>query len=216
MNNKIVNFIYKIVFVSFIIYSSIFIGMTFYINVQLAMLLIPLTILVYYVGYKYISPKDFSLPQYCSLRNKTSYIFLLFIIITLNYIPSSGVENYTNYFTILPQKSLSCYNNYINYVLITGIFLIIIPDIQYSSVDRNAWQNNSHILTNILKILGIISLFSTMTFLTYTKELKDSPNIILQGIFLWLICYMLALIFIIVKFFIMQFFNNFQKNIKGE
>lgn len=216
MGNKTVNFIYKIIFISFIIYSSIFIGITFYINAQLAVLFISLTIPVYYVGYRYVSPKYFILPQYCSLRNKMSYIFLLFIIITLNYIPSSRGGIYVNFFTVLPQKSLSLYNNYINYVLILGVFLVIIPDIQYSSVDEEAWQNNSRISTRILKILGIVFLFIVMAFLVYTKELKEDQNIILQGILLWLISYMLALIFIIVKFFIMQFFNNFLKNTKGE
>ena len=123
-NDKVTNWGYKIAFVSFIIYSLISIGKTFYINIQLALLFIPLTMLVYYVGYKYISPKELVLPRYCSLRNKASYLFLLFIIITLNYIPSSEIENYTNSFNILPQKFLSNHNIYFNYVIVIGAFLI--------------------------------------------------------------------------------------------
>ncbi len=210
-NNKIANLIYKMVFVFFIAYSLTFIAKTFFINIQLALLIIPLTALVYFTTYKYLSPKNFSLPQYCSFRNKASYLFLLFIITTLNYIPPSEIENHTNIFTFLPQKSLSNYNIYINYVLIIGVFLIIIPDIQHTSVNKDEWQNSSTLTTPISKVLGIIFLsvlFIVMTMLIYTKELNNNGNIIVQGIFLWIISYMLAIIFIIIKFIIIQTFEN--------
>lgn len=213
-NDKVTNWGYKIAFVSFIIYSLISIGKTFYINIQLALLFIPLTMLVYYVGYKYISPKELALPRYCSLRNKASYLFLLFIIITLNYVPSSEIENYTNSFNILPQKFLSNHNIYFNYVIIIGAFLVIIPDIQYTSIDEKAWKNNTDFSSAFSKALAVflfIALCAVLPVVVYKDILTEKNNIIWTALSIWVINFMWGFLFIFIKFITLKIFNNFRK-----
>ena len=178
------NRLYKIILSSLIIYLLIFIYLAIALNFHLTIYLLPPFLLVLITGLIYISPKDFS-SSYTAIGNKIFYCFAIVVLISLNFLPSSfSVGSQINNFNFFPKNLLSTYNVYINYILIIGFSILVIPDIRYKSINWSYWQNNSYYRTLFSKIFFLvllpIPLFTGFTYLIYKYELKQSANIFLQ------------------------------------
>lgn len=191
----------RIVILASIAYLLIFISTVAFYNVFLALLLFPLFILFLFIAYKYrnsvIENKRFS------VRREIFYLFLFFVVLSLNFVLSPDGLSRANIFTLFPTNNLSMYNIYINYAIITGFLILIIPDFRYQTLDYDYWQNNPFFKSIFSKIFFLIVLpipvFIGFSYLLYKMELKEDANILLQTILIGCICAMSAYLFVVVK-----------------
>lgn len=213
--NKVSKILYNVILSVLIIYLFLFIFQSTALSTCLIFFLLPLTVLFLSTGYAYISPKSFLLPQYVAIRNKAFYFFLLFILISLNFFPFSSTNLKMNSFSFFPEKTLSIYNVYINYTLITGFLILAIPDIRDQSINWYYWQNNPFYKSIFSKIFFFVvlptPLFISFSFQIYKYELKEDINVLLQVVLIGCICMMLTYLFIVLKniiFEILIIFTN--------
>ena len=197
------NILYKTILSLLVIYLLIFISLTTILNSHLIIFLLPLFLLVLVTGFAYIHPKDFS-SSYVSKGNKIFYCFAIIVMISLKFFPLSSLENpQINIFSFFPEDSLSDYNTYINYSLIIGFLILVIPDIRYKSINWDYWQSNPYYKSLFSKIFFLIvlpiPLFGSFIYLIYKYELNESANIFLQTGCIISICGMTAYLFISLK-----------------
>lgn len=200
---------YKIILTALALYLFAFM---FWVDTRLILFLLPQAFLVLLMGHTYISPQNLSLSQYASNRDKVFYIFLFWVLISLNLLPASTVDSIANNFNFFPKKILSNYNVYMNYTLITGFLILIIPDVRHKSINWGDLQNNPYYKSKFSKIFFFVILpipiFGGFTYLLYKYELKENTNTLQQTFLIGCICSMLAYLFIILKNILIKIFSH--------
>ena len=155
--------------------------------------------------------------------NKNKRIFYTYKEITIvNNLPNSVLSNgqsaandndillssktdisIKNIFSLFPTRNLSNYNIYINYAIITGFLILILPDFKGKAFNSNFWKNNIFFKSLFSKIFFFVVLpipvFIGFSYLLYKEELKETTSTILQTLLIGGICAMYSYLFIVIK-----------------
>ena len=191
----------RIIFGLFFIYSLIFVSVGEGIDVLLAIFILPLAFLVLLITY--MSENTIPEKKLLSIRNKIFYLFMFIIALSLNFIPAKTDISIKNIFSLFPTHNLSNYNIYINYAIIAGFLILILPDFKGKAFNSNFWKNNIFFKSLFSKIFFFVVLpipvFIGFSYLLYKEELKETTSIILQTLLIGGICAMYSYLFIVIK-----------------
>jgi len=215
LNIKQTEHISKIILSIYSVYSLVFLYLAYYRNVGLMLYLIPQVIISCGVGSVCSLSKNTSIEYFVKLRNRVFYCFLFITTISLNFIPVNFSVGLPNNFALCPANQLSIYNIYINYLLLSGSFILIIPEFRQDTMFDNGFMSNVYYTSICSKIFFIIILpiliFSSAIFFIYKYEINQQLYVLFQVSLIGGICIMSAYLFILLKILLLKILIFFSK-----